>query len=138
MSSFALWLPDLRARKPTLYEPGCSCRFTGRRGHPFIYGSAEMKLDRADVASAWSFSGWEQLQGPVSWVVYTYRDPSDDTGDWDHWSVPLADHLTRAGAWPDDALIWKAEEIRTEARTKDEAGILVIAWTETDDDFSLS
>lgn len=122
--SWALWLPDLRARKNEVYSPGRFC----------LYRTPETKLDREDVIEAWRASEQEKLAGSVRLVLIAYRSPEDDTGDVDHWVGPLMDHLSVAGAWTDDSLVWASDLRRRTARTVDEAGLLIVAWEEYEHD----
>lgn len=124
MSSWSLWLPDLLARKGEVYAPGRFC----------FYLTGEAKSDRELVRQAWEASRQEPLGGPCRLVIAVHRSPDDRTGDIDHWTPPLLDHLTKAGAWTDDALIWCEETRRLTARTVDETGILLVAWEEEEAD----
>jgi len=119
--SWALWLDELRARKNELYGIG--------RYH--VYLTDDAKMDRGSIGAAWANSEQQPLGArPIRLEVYWYQRPGDDTGDVDH-VLPVIDHLTRSGAWPDDCWLEHVTMVRAWADVAEEAGILVVAW-ETD------
>jgi hypothetical protein len=115
---WVLWLDELRARKNECYGIG--------RYH--VYLTDDAKMDRGLIAAAWANSQQQPLGAvPLRLEVYWYRSPDDETGDADH-TLPVIDHLTRAGAWPDDCWLEHVSLVRGTADTAEEAGILVTAW----------